>query len=154
MTNIGNTLLLWRYHTGAALFLGSILTFVVGSILAQESLDNLVCVRRLIRRATLALTMPGIWLAALSLVGLALVQGVPTWRLVAIGFVLLTSHVLIVPATQACLHWAWKSNTDGHLAPDFRRAYLKESIPGALNVLMVLVLLFHPRPKQGGTHDD
>jgi hypothetical protein len=137
------TALLWTYHTGTALFLGSILTFVVGSILAaHDSLDNLVCIRRLIRKGTLTLTMPGLWLAALSLVGLSLAGGLPVWRLVAVAAVLVTSHALIVPATQRCLHWASESKVDGKLHPAYRAAYLRESIPGALNVLVMLGLLF------------
>ena len=138
------TILLWTYHAGSALFLGSILTFVVGSMLgAHGSLDDLVCIRRLIRKATLVLTMPGLWLAALSLAGLAFLQGVPAWRLLALAFVLATSLALILPATQACLRWAIASRTEARLHPAFRAAYLKESIPGGLNVLIVLVLLFH-----------
>ena len=137
-------LLLWTYHAGTALFLGSILTFVVGSMLgAHGSLDDLVCIRRLIRKATLALTMPGLWLATLSTAGLALLQGGQAWRLLALAFVLATSHVLILPATQACLRWAMQSRTEARLHPAFRAAYLKESIPGALNVLIILVLLVH-----------
>jgi hypothetical protein len=85
--------------------------------------------------------MPGLWLAALSLGGLALLNGVPFWRLGALAFVLITSHVLIVPATQACLRWASQSKADGHLQPAYRTAYPLESIPGALNVLIMLVLL-------------
>jgi hypothetical protein len=133
--------LLWTYHTGTALFLGSILTFVVGSVLgSRESLDNLVCIRRLIRKGTLTLTMPGLWLAALSLAGLAIIEDMPAWRLGAVAFVLITSHALIVPATRACLLWA--SKAEGQLPAAYRTAYLKESIPGALNVLIMLVLLF------------
>lgn len=137
------TLFIWAYHAGTALFLGSILTFVVGSVLTlHESLDNLVCVRRLIRRATLALTMPGLWLASLSLAALSFLESVPAWRLLALAFVLLTSHALILPATRECLRWASESKAEGALMPAFRGAYLKESIPGALNVLLVLLLLF------------
>lgn len=137
------TILFGTYHTGTALFLGSILTFVVGSILgARESLDNLVCIRRLIRTGTLTLTMPGLWLAALSLAGLACTGGVSAWRVVAVAFVLITSHALILPATRACLLSARASKAEGALRPAYRSAYLKESIPGALNVLIMLVLLF------------
>lgn len=137
------TVLLGLYHLGTALFLGSILTFVVGSMLgARESLDNLVCIRRLIRQGTLTLTMPGLWLAALALGGLFLSGDVPAWRLGAVAFVLITSHALIVPATRACLSWASAAKADGTLPPAYRVAYLKESIPGALNVVVMLALLF------------
>jgi hypothetical protein len=135
-------LLLWGYRAGIALFLGSILTFVVSSSLATGAdLDDLVFARRLIRRATLAVTVPGLWLAALSLAALAWRGGVAAWHLAAVAAVLATSHAVVVPATRSCLEWALESKGAGRLNPAFRAAYLRESIVGGINLLVVFALL-------------
>jgi|WetSurMetagenome_2_1015567.scaffolds.fasta_scaffold27521_5 hypothetical protein len=139
-------ILAWGCHAGIALFLGSVLTFVVASSLtANASFEDIVFARRLIRRATLAITMPGLWLAMLATAAMWFTGSAPAWRVAVLGLVLLVGHTAIVPATRVCLEQAEVSRREGRLSSAFRRAYLWESVLGGINLLAMIVLLFEQR---------
>jgi hypothetical protein len=132
---------MWLFHLGTALFLGSIATYCVVSTLAQHSgLNDLVFARRVVRSATLVLTVPGLWLAVLAQLLPPALKG-NSLRLVPLGVavVLLTlTHALIVPATKRCLALARESLAINRLVPAYHGAYLRETIPGAVNLVIAL----------------
>ncbi len=134
----------YLFSVGCALFVGSIVTFIVVSALAARSsaLADLVFARTIVRTATLAVTVPGMWLAVAARAAM-LWQREPHWahsslQLAVLGLIVSLTHLLIVPATRRCLLLARRSLADGQLQSAYRSAYLQESVPGAINLVLAL----------------
>lgn len=133
---------------GLVLFLGSIFTYVLISMLVKSgSLEDLVFGRQIIRTGTLYLTLPGMWLAVLT--GLLMAErgkGILRERWLTLKGVLalivvLNAHLLIVPATGDALAWAKESLVRGKVLPEYTAAYFRESVAGAFNVLLILAAM-------------
>ncbi len=135
----------FAHYLGLTLFLGSIFTFLVVSTLTKGgSLTDLLFARRVISTGTFVLTLPGMWLIAISGTVLMLREyGFNEYRWlniknVAIILIILNSYFFIVPAMTEALELAQASVLAGTLNPDYGSAYMKESVFGAVNVLLVL----------------
>ena len=133
------------HFLGLTLFLGSILTFVVVSSLTKGAgLADLVFGRRLISAGTSSLTLPGMWLILVSGIVLT-INGKWFWRHkwlnikhIVIVVVVLNAHFLVVPAVASALVLAQQSLSQGALNPGYDPAYMRESVFGGTNVLLVL----------------
>jgi hypothetical protein len=130
---------------GLVLFLGSILGFiVVSAVAAPTGAVGLAVARRVISAGTWALTMPG--LACLAVSGVALAAGrfdlrANPWlsfKIAALLVIVINAALVILPAARTASQLAERALTDGVLSPAYARAYLTESIAGALNVLLAL----------------
>ena len=129
---------------GLAVFLGSILTFIVISALIEgASLENIAFGRKIISTGTNVLTLPGMWVLAIT----------GTWmgykrygfkqrffqiKLLLITLVVINAYVFIVPAATSATEIAIRSLAQGQLLPEYKAAYMQESIFGAVNVLLIL----------------
>jgi hypothetical protein len=132
------------HFCGLVVFLGSILTFIIVSALTKDaSLANLAFGRAIISTGTHLLTVPGMWLLAVTGVWLG-------WRRYGVGqrffqiklllIVLIVSnaYAFVVPAVTTATHVAADSLAQGRLLPTYQAAYLQESVFGALNVVLTL----------------
>ncbi len=136
------------HFLGITLFLGSIFTFVVVSSLSKgASLADLVFARRLISAGTSSLTLPGMWLILASGIVLTL-RGKGFWRHnwlnmkhIIIVIVALNAYFVVVPAVDSALELAQRSFSQGALNPSYDAAYMKESVFGGINVLLVLLAM-------------
>lgn len=141
-----NKILKFLHHLGVIMFLGSIFTYLLISILTKDgSLENLVFASRIIRSGSLFLTIPGMWLILIT--GIAMtIRGYGFFKFrwlnikhLLITIIALNAHLIIVPATGDALKLATESLVEGKSLPDYHSAYIKESIFGALNILMIIV---------------
>ena len=126
-------------------FLGSILTFILISTLAEgSSLENLVFARRIVSTGTNVLTLPGMWLLALTGIWMGFKRYGFTRRFIhlklfVIALVVVIAHFFVAPAVHSATEAANLSLAQGHLLPEYNTAYLRESIFGAINVLLTLI---------------
>jgi len=129
---------------GLVIFLGSILTFIVISALIEgASLDNIAFGRKIISTGTNVLTLPGMWLLAITGVWMGYLRyGVKQrffqLKLLLITLVVVNAHFLIAPAVASATELAERSLAQGQLLPAYQAAYMQESIFGAVNVLLTL----------------
>ncbi len=129
---------------GLVIFLGSILTFIVISAqIENASLENIAFGREIISTGTSVLTLPGMWLLAVTGLWLGytrygLKQRFFQLKLVIISLVILNAHFFVVPAVTDATELAAQSLAQGQLLPEYRSAYIRESLFGALNVLLTL----------------
>lgn len=132
------------HYVGLVIFLGSILTFVVISALIEgASLENVVFGRKIISTGTNVLTLPGLWVLAVTGVWLGWVRyGVRQRffqiKLLLVTLVIINAHVFIAPAVASATEIAVASLAQGKLLPGYEVAYMKESIYGAVNVLLTV----------------
>lgn len=132
------------HFIGLAMFLGSILAFIVISNLGEDApLAELAFGRRVISAGTYALTLPGMWLMALTgpLMGwrrYGLQSGFFRIKIVLMLVVVLNAHLMVVPAANEATQLALQAASAGQLGPAFHGAYLRETIFGTLNVLLIL----------------
>lgn len=142
-----NPLIHWFYHLGFALFIGSIAVYcVISGMVANASLTDLVFARRVVRFGTVWITTPALWMFVLAGT-LGVVRFAPSPPAVVayasvVAALLAITHLFVVPATRDCLSCARQSLDANQLVPAYRRAYLKETVPGAINLLLGLWLLF------------
>ena len=141
--NFGRVLRLLHF-VGLVTFLGSIFTYIAISALTRDaSLENLAFARRIIATGTNVLTLPGMWVLAAT----GLWMGYRRYglssrffriKLLLVALVVVDAHVIVVPAAHAATEIAIRSVGDGHLFPEYGPAYLRETIAGAVNVLLTL----------------
>ncbi len=133
---------------GLVLFLGSIFTYVLVSMLVKDgSLADLVFGRQIIRAGTWYLTLPGMWLAVLT--GLLMAargnkkfrERWLTFKGVLALIIVLNAHALIIPTTGDALSWAKESLIRGKVLPEYAAAYLREAIAGTVNVVLILAAM-------------
>ncbi|MFA6978925.1 MAG: hypothetical protein WC209_06325 [Ignavibacteriaceae bacterium] len=129
---------------GLVIFLGSILTFVVISALIDgASLENIAFGRKIISTGTNVLTLPGMWALAITGVFMGykrygLKQRFFQLKLLLITMVVINAYLFVVPAATSATEIAVRSLAQGQLLPDYKAAYMQESIFGAVNVLLTL----------------
>lgn len=133
------------HFLGLVAFLGSILTFILISTLAEgSSLQNLAFARGIVSTGTNVLTLPGMWLLALTGVWIGykrygFSQRFVHLKLFVMALVVVNAHFFIAPAVDSATEAANLSLAQGHLLPEYNTAYLRESIFGAINVLLTLI---------------
>lgn len=125
-------------------FLGSILTFIViSSLIEGASLENIAFGREVISTGTNVLTLPGMWVIAIT----GVLMGYNKYgyknryfqlKLVLITLVVLNAHFFVVPAVTVATELANRSLLEGQLLPEYKAAYMKESMFGAVNVLFTM----------------
>ena len=129
---------------GLVIFLGSILTFIVISGLIEgASLENIAFGRKVISTGTNLLTLPGMWVLAVTGVWMGykcygLKQRFFQVKLLLITLVVINAYVFIVPAVTSATEIAIRSLAQGQLLPEYKTAYMQESIFGAVNVLLTM----------------
>lgn len=129
---------------GLVIFLGSIITFVVVSALIENaSLENIVFGRKIISTGTNVLTLPGIWLLAITGVWMGykrygLKQRFFQLKLLVIMLVVMNAYFFTIPAVKSATEIAASSLAQGQLIPAYKAAYMKESIFGGVNVLLTI----------------
>ena len=129
---------------GLVIFLGSILTFIVISGLIEgASLENIAFGRKVISTGTNLLTLPGMWVLAVTGVWMGckcygLKQRFFQVKLLLITLFVINAYVFIVPAVTSATEIAIRSLAQGQLLPEYKTAYMQESIFGAVNVLLTM----------------
>jgi hypothetical protein len=129
---------------GLVVFLGSILTFIVISALIEgASLENVVFGRKIISTGTNVLTLPGMWVLAITGVWMGykrygVKQRFFQIKLLLIALVVINAYFFVVPAVSSATEIAGRSLAQGQLLPDYKAAYIQESIFGAVNVLLTI----------------
>lgn len=129
---------------GLVIFLGSILTFIVISALIEgASLENIAFGRKIISTGTNALTLPGMWVLAITGIWMGykrygFKQRFVQIKLALIALVILNANIFIVPAVTSATEIAAQSLLQGQLLPEYKAAYMRESLFGAVNVLLTV----------------
>jgi hypothetical protein len=134
------------HYFGLILFLGSIFTYTLISTLTKNaSLENLVFARQIISSGTIFLTLPGMFLILVAGIIITLKDFHflrHRWlniKHAIIVIIILNTFIFILPAEREALELAKASLAQGKLLSEYTSAYMKESIAGALNVLLVVV---------------
>jgi hypothetical protein len=129
---------------GLVIFLGSILTFIVISALIEgASLENIAFGRKIISTGTNVLTLPGMWVLAITGIWMSykrygLKQRFFQIKLLLLTLVVINAYFFIVPAATSATEIAARSLAQDELLPEYKAAYMQESIFGAVNVLLTL----------------
>lgn len=129
---------------GLVIFLGSILTFIViSSLIEGASLENIAFGRKIISTGTNILTLPGMWVLAITGVWMGykrygLKQRFFQIKLLLVSLVVLNAYFFILPAVNSATEIAVQSLAQGRLLPEYKAAYMRESIFGAVNVLLTI----------------
>jgi uncharacterized membrane protein len=132
------------HFAGLVIFLGSIFTFIVVSTLTQgASLENIAFARVIISKGTNALTLPGMWLLAVTGIFLGykrygLNNRFFQLKMLFIVLIILNAHFLIVPAADSASEIASRSVQAGQLLAEYSAAYMRETIFGAANILLAI----------------
>lgn len=132
---------------GLILFLGSILTFIMISVLAGGADPaTLAFARRIILTGTQCMTMPGAVLAVSTGLLLAACRRRAPWpmwlklKLMISILVLANASWVVMPAVMRATSIAVRATVTGQLDPGYYTAYARESVFGAFNVLLILLL--------------
>ncbi len=132
------------HFAGLVIFLGSILTFIVISALIEgASSENIAFGRKIISTGTNTLTLPGMWLLAVTGVWMGYKRYGPKQRffqlkLLLITLVVMNAYFFVIPAVTSATELADQSLVQGQLLPAYKSAYMQESIFGALNVILTI----------------
>lgn len=136
------------FHLGGLiLFLGSVFTFIVISAsFTDATLQGIAFGRQIISTGTKFLTIPGIWLITLSGIFMgyrkySFKQRFVQVKLVLALLILLNTYFLIVPSAKEATELAVSSLVKGYLPLEYSDAYIKESIWGAVNVLLAIIAM-------------
>lgn len=129
---------------GLVIFLSSILSFIAFSVLIEgASLENIAFGRKIISTCTSTLTLPGMWIIAVT--GVWMGHKRYGWRarfsqrkLLLIILIVLNAYFLVVSAVTSATDIAISSLVQGQLLPEYQAAYMKESMFGALNALLTI----------------
>ncbi|HEY0722241.1 MAG TPA: hypothetical protein VGE50_13425 [Gammaproteobacteria bacterium] len=135
------------FHLGGlTLFLGSILTYVlISAQIEGATLEQIAFGRAIISMGTRDLTLPGLWLLIISGIGLGYLregQQRPylKLKLLLAALIISNAYLLVVPAATSATVLAEHSVMMGQLSAGYQPAYLRETIFGALNVVLTCVL--------------
>lgn len=137
-------LLKLAHFGGLVTFLGSIFTFIVISALTRDaSLENLAFGRTIISTGTNVLTLPGMWVLAITGIWMGYRQyGLKNRffqiKLLLAALIVVNAHFLVVPAAHAATGIATRSLAEGFLLPEYGAAYMRETLFGAANVLLAI----------------
>lgn len=133
------------HFLGLVIFLGSILTFIIVSALIEgASLENIAFGRKIISTGTYALTLPGLWIIAVTGIWMGIKRYGLKQRFFQIKFIIavliiINAYFFVVPGVSYATELALRSLIQGHLFPEYRSAYLRESLFGAVNVLLAVI---------------
>ncbi|OGU66978.1 MAG: hypothetical protein A2499_17490 [Stygiobacter sp. RIFOXYC12_FULL_38_8] len=129
---------------GLVIFLGSIFTFtVISAMIEGASMENIAFGRKIISTGTNVLTLPGMWVLAVTGVWMGykrygLKQRFFQIKLLLITLVVINAYFFITPAATSATEIAVRSLVQGKLLPEYKSAYIQESIFGAVNVLLTV----------------
>ena len=129
---------------GLVVFLGSILTFIVISAhIEGAGLDNIAFGRQIISTGTHILTLPGMWILAVTgfILGYrryGLKHSFFQIKMLLITLIIINAHFFVAPAVSEATTLAMHSLKQGQLLEEYKSAYLRESLFGALNVIMTV----------------
>ncbi len=140
---------------GLVLTLGSICTFlVVSSVIDGASVEGIALGRRIISAGTNALTLPGKSLLALGGIGMGLLRyGVKDrfFQLkLLLALIAVNGAIFVAPSVSAATELAVRSLSEGRLLAEYGPAYARESIFGAVNVVLMLAATVVGVWKAGG----
>ena len=130
---------------GLVIFLGSIFTFIlISALIETASLENISFGRQIISKGTKVLTIPGMLTIAISGLWLGYIRYGLRHRFFLIKAMLISVIVInttffILPAVNSATEIAIKSLAQGVLLPEYKPAYMQESIFGAVNVFIAIV---------------
>jgi hypothetical protein len=137
-------LLKLAHFGGLVIFLGSIFTFIVISALIKDaSLENIAFGRKIISTGTNFLTLPGMWVLAITGVWMGyklygLKQRFFQIKLMLITLIVINAYFFVVPTVTSATELACHSLAQGQFLPSYNTAYTQESIFGAVNVLLTV----------------
>ncbi|WP_162788022.1 DUF2269 family protein [Chromobacterium haemolyticum] len=127
-----------------ALFLGSILAWVVLSETGPATPALLAQTRQQIHIGTWVLTVPGLWLMLISGLLMGYRRYGPRNRFFQLKLgltllILLNASFVVVPAVDMANQLAQAALLNGALSADFHAATLREAIGGGLNILLIVI---------------
>lgn len=126
-------------------FLGTIVTFIlISSLLDGAGLPNRVFGRQIIATGTHLLTLPALWLAAVSGISMGLrrqgwKQPFFQFKLALVTLALINAYAFVVPAVMAAQRLAIESFGKGKLLPQYHSAAMQETIFGAVNMAIAIM---------------
>ena len=129
---------------GLVISLGSIATFIVVSALIEgASLENVAFGRELISTGSSVLTLPGMVLLAVTGILMGVARYGVKQRFFRLKFLLMAllavnGYFFVLPLVNSATEIAVRSLAQGKLLPEYKAAYLRESIAGAVNILIML----------------
>lgn len=131
------------HFAGLTLFLGSIFTFIALSVQTQGApLCDLVFARRAISAATGHLTLPGLWVAVIAGVGMAVLREgggrVVLTKFVLGVLILMNACLLVRPAVNEATSIAIGGLKAGALDQSYKAAFLREEVSGVLNIVLAM----------------
>jgi len=130
---------------GLIMVLGSISTFIVISTLIEgASLENIAFGRNIISTGTKVLSIPGIWVLAITGVCMGykrygLKQRFFQLKLLLITLIVINGYFFVLPLVTSATEIAVRSLAHGQLLPEYRALYMQESILGTVNILILVV---------------
>ena len=128
---------------GLIMVLGSISTFIVISTLMEgASLENIAFGRKIISTGTHLLTLPGIWVLAVTGVCMGykrygLKQRFFQFKLLLIILAFINGYFFVLPLVAEATEIAIRSLAQGQLLPEYKTAFMKESAFGMVNILII-----------------
>ena len=116
---------------------------MISALIEGASLENIAFGRKIISTGTNVLTLPGMWVLAVTGVWMGYRRYGVKQRFFQIKLLLMTlvvanAHFIIAPAVASATELAARSLAQGQLLPAYQAAYMQESIFGAINVLLTL----------------
>ena len=135
----------FTHIAGLVIFLGSIFTFIlISTLIENASLENISFGRQIISRGTKVLTIPGMLTIAISGLWLGYIRYGLRHRFflikaLLISVILINTTLFILPAVNSATDIAIKSLEEGVILSEYKPAYMKESMFGALNVFIAIV---------------
>ena len=129
---------------GLIMVLGSISTFLVISTLVEgASLEKIAFGRKIISTGTNLLTIPGIWVLAIT----GVCMGYKRYRLkkrffqlklLLITLAFINGYFFVLPLVTSATEIAVRSLAQGQLFPEYKTAYIEESTFGTVNILIMV----------------
>lgn len=129
---------------GLIMVLGSISTFIVISTLIEgASLENIAFGRKIISAGTKVLSIPGIWVLAITGVCMGykrygLKQRFFQLKLFLVTLIIINGYFFVLPLVTSATEIAVRSFAHGHLLPEYRALFMQESIFGTVNILIIV----------------
>ena len=129
---------------GLIMVLGSISTFIVISTLIDgASLENIAFGRKIISTGTKVLSIPGIWVLAITGVCMgykrySLKQRFFQLKLLLVTLIVINGYFFVLPLVASATEIAVRSLAHGQLLPEYRALYMQESIFGTANILIIV----------------
>ena len=129
---------------GLVISLGSIFTFLIISTLMEgASLENITFGRKIISTGTNILTLPGMYVLTITGIWMGykcygLKRRFFQLKLLLIMLVFINGYFFILPSVTLATEITVRSLVQGHLLLEYKTAYIKESMFGAVNILLII----------------